>query len=125
VPVPDQGPDPLDAHGEPVEPDGLGEARRRELAEWCRKWTAEGEAPKNLDDALRNTIREEVDRPEQVEPEFENVMRLVRVASVPFMITHEMARRLRILGYSDDAIRHLTPQEAQQILAQGPGATEA
>lgn len=37
-------------------------------------------------------------------------------ASVPFMVTQEMKHRLRLYGYSDDAIRHLTPQQAQEIL---------
>jgi hypothetical protein len=41
-----------------------------------------------------------------------------RVASVPFMLTNEMKRRLRICGYSDEQIAHLTPQQAHEILAQ-------
>jgi hypothetical protein len=64
VAVPDQGPDPLDEHGEPVatapDPAGLGETRRRELAEWCQRWKTEGEDPADLEDALRNTVREEL-----------------------------------------------------------------
>jgi putative DNA primase/helicase len=39
-------------------------------------------------------------------------------ASVPFVLTQEVKHRLRICGYSDDAISHMTPQEAHTILAQ-------
>jgi hypothetical protein len=41
-----------------------------------------------------------------------------RVASVPFMLTQDMKRRLRAHGYSDEEIAHLTPQQANEILAQ-------
>jgi hypothetical protein len=34
------------------------------------------------------------------------------------MITQDMKRRLRALGYSDEAITQLTPQQAHEILAQ-------
>jgi hypothetical protein len=40
------------------------------------------------------------------------------VGSVPFMLTQEVKRRLRIYGYSDEQIAHLTPQQAHQILAE-------
>ena len=38
-------------------------------------------------------------------------------ASVPFMITQDMKRRLRDRGYTNDDIAHLTPQQAHDILA--------
>jgi hypothetical protein len=105
--------------GARVDEPGLSQGRIRELAEW---WAAEGEPPEDLVDALRMTIREEVDHPDQVEPEFERVMRLVRkegtVASVPFMLTQEIKRRLRILGYGDQDVARMTPQQAHAILAQ-------
>jgi hypothetical protein len=41
-----------------------------------------------------------------------------RAASVPFMLTQDMKRRLRAYGYSDEEIAHLTPQRAHEILAQ-------
>ena len=41
-----------------------------------------------------------------------------RAASVPFMLTQDMKRRLRAYGYSDEEIAHLTPQQAHEILAQ-------
>jgi hypothetical protein len=37
--------------------------------------------------------------------------------SVPFMLTNEMRRRLRVCGYSDQDINTLTPQRAWEILA--------
>ena len=40
-----------------------------------------------------------------------------RAASVPFMLTQDMKRRLRAYGYSDEEIAHLTPQQAHEILA--------
>jgi hypothetical protein len=40
------------------------------------------------------------------------------VASVPFMLTKERKRRLRVCGYSDEQIAHMTPQEAHDILEQ-------
>jgi putative DNA primase/helicase len=40
------------------------------------------------------------------------------VASIPFMITHEMKEQLRGRGLSDDQIANLTPQEAHEILDQ-------
>jgi hypothetical protein len=40
------------------------------------------------------------------------------VASVPFMTTQEMKRRLRVCGYSDEQIARMTPQEAHDILGQ-------
>jgi hypothetical protein len=105
--------------GEP----GLSPARHRELAEWCDRWIAEGEDPNDLDDALRMTIREEVDHPDQVDSEFEKVKRLLRkedgtVASVPFMLTQEIKRRLRICGYSEQEIAAMTPQQAHSALGQ-------
>jgi hypothetical protein len=39
-------------------------------------------------------------------------------ASIPFTLTQEVKRRLRICGYSDADIAHLTPQQAHEILAQ-------
>ena len=134
---PDQGPDPLDVHGRPraPQPQPTGEPEpgspdwHRKLAAWCDKWIAEGEDPNDLDDALRMTIREEIADRSQVEAEFEKVKRLVRqqngAASVPFMITQDIKRRLRVCGYSDEQIAALTPQEAHELLArQGwrPGA---
>ena len=41
-----------------------------------------------------------------------------RPLSVPFMLTQYMKRRLRACGYSDEAIAHLTPRRAHEILAQ-------
>jgi putative DNA primase/helicase len=38
------------------------------------------------------------------------------IASIPFMITHAMKDDLRGLGFSDDQIANLTPQEAHEIL---------
>jgi hypothetical protein len=38
------------------------------------------------------------------------------VASVPFMITRHMRNQLHRLGYSDDEIAELTPQEAHDIV---------
>jgi hypothetical protein len=40
------------------------------------------------------------------------------VASVPFMLTQELKRRLRVCGYSDEQIARMTPQEAHNILGQ-------
>jgi hypothetical protein len=101
---------------------GLGEARRKQLAEWRRRWTAEDGSEEEADDALRMTIREEIDHLSQVEVEFEKVMRIVRktekVASVPFMLTQEMKRRLRICGYSDAQIAAMTPEQAHSALGQ-------
>jgi putative DNA primase/helicase len=65
VDVPDQGPDPLDAHGQPTAAPDQG-----------------------------------------------------TVASVPFMLTQEMKRRLRVCGYSDGEIATMTPQRAHDILGQ-------
>ncbi len=39
-----------------------------------------------------------------------------RAASVPFMLTQDMKRRLRAYGYSDEEIAHLTPERAHEIL---------
>ena len=39
-----------------------------------------------------------------------------RKVSVPFMITQEMRMRLRTLKYSNDDIKHLTPEEANDII---------
>ena len=39
-------------------------------------------------------------------------------ASVPFMMTQEIKRRLRICGYSDAQIAGMTPQAAHNILGQ-------
>jgi hypothetical protein len=39
-------------------------------------------------------------------------------ASVPFMLTAAHKVELRALGYGDEQIRHLTPQEGQDIIAQ-------
>ena len=41
-----------------------------------------------------------------------------RAASVPFMLTQDMKRRLRAYGYCDEDIAHLTPQRAHEILAE-------
>jgi hypothetical protein len=41
-----------------------------------------------------------------------------RAASVPFMLTQDMKRRLRAYGYSDAEIAQLTPQQAHEILVQ-------
>jgi hypothetical protein len=102
---------------------GLGEVRRQELLEWCRNWIAQGEPLDELDDALHMTIREEVADLSQVEVEFEKVKLLLRkedgtVASVPFMLTQEIKRRLRICGYSDAEIATMTPQQAHNALGQ-------
>jgi hypothetical protein len=35
---------------------------------------------------------------------------------VPFVITHHMRRELHGLGYSDEAIRSMTPAHAQRLL---------
>jgi hypothetical protein len=37
-------------------------------------------------------------------------------ASVPFMITQAQKARLRDLGYSDEAISAMTPEEAHRLL---------
>jgi hypothetical protein len=110
--------------GEP----GLGAERHHQLAEWRGRWLAEGEDPNDLDDALRATIREEVADLSLVEAELEQVKRLMRkgngtgsvsrTASVPFMLTHELKKRLRICGYSEAEITAMTPQQAHAILAQ-------
>jgi putative DNA primase/helicase len=102
---------------------GVGETRRTQLIEWCRNWIAQGEPLEELADALRMTIREEIDDPDQVEAELEKVKQLLQpqaatVASVPFMITQEMKRRLRICGYSDAQIAAMTPQQAHSALGQ-------
>ena len=80
VEVPEQLPDPLDQHGAPVTaaPAGLGETRHHELAEWCRRWEADGEDPADLLDALRSTIREEADAGVDVEREVAAVLAIVR-----------------------------------------------
>jgi hypothetical protein len=84
VAVPEQPPDTLDEHGAPVderqaEPGpGLGEVRHHELAKWCRRWEAEGEDPADLEDALRNTVREEVDAGVDIEREVAAVIAIVR-----------------------------------------------
>jgi hypothetical protein len=39
------------------------------------------------------------------------------IASVPFMLTQDMKRQLRACGYAEEAIAHLTPQQAHEILA--------
>jgi putative DNA primase/helicase len=44
-----------------------------------------------------------------------------RAASVPFMLTQDMKRRLRAYDYSDEEIAHLTPQQAHEILAKEEG----
>jgi hypothetical protein len=40
------------------------------------------------------------------------------VASVPFMLTKELKRRLRVCGYGDEQISRMTPEEAHHILGQ-------
>jgi hypothetical protein len=40
-------------------------------------------------------------------------------ASMPFMVTQDMKHRLRALGYSNEQIAHLKPEQANEILAQG------
>ena len=42
------------------------------------------------------------------------------MASVPFMVTSEMRRKLRGLGYTDESIDRMTPKQAQEILRQLP-----
>jgi Protein of unknown function (DUF3631) len=76
VKVPDMGPDALDEHGEPVTAVALGfaEDRCRELAASCRRWKAEGEDPADLEDALRNTVREEVDADVDVEAIVQHIL---------------------------------------------------
>jgi RecA-family ATPase len=39
------------------------------------------------------------------------------VASVPFMMTHAQKRELGLLGYSDEQILEMTPQQGQDIIA--------
>jgi uncharacterized protein DUF3631 len=88
VAVPDPGLDPLGEHGEPVDEhqpkaaSGLGDARDRELAEWCHRWEAEGEDPADLEDALRMTVREELASPDEaaVEAEVQIILAMVRDA---------------------------------------------
>jgi hypothetical protein len=36
-------------------------------------------------------------------------------ASIPFMITRAQRARLRDLGYSDEAVSTMTPEEAQRL----------
>jgi hypothetical protein len=43
-------------------------------------------------------------------------------ASVPLMITKRMGLELKGLGYSEDAIRAMTPEEAHEVLSLGKGA---
>jgi hypothetical protein len=85
VEVPEQPPDRLDEHGVPVatqdqgksyQPDPGSPDWHRKLADWRRKWIADGEKPEDVDDAVRATIREEIDDPSQVEIEFARVMAL-------------------------------------------------
>jgi hypothetical protein len=83
VAVPDMGPDPLGEHGEAVTEaeaaSGLGGTRHCELAASCGRWMAdEGLNPADVIDALRNTIREEVDAGVDVEREVAAVMAIVR-----------------------------------------------
>jgi len=42
----------------------------------------------------------------------------VQSAAVSFMITRVQRERLRALGYSDEAISTMTPEEAHQIVEQ-------
>jgi len=39
-----------------------------------------------------------------------------KVASVPVMITQRMRWTLRKIGYPDSSIRHLTPQDAWELI---------
>jgi hypothetical protein len=39
---------------------------------------------------------------------------------IPFLMTQEIRERLLTLGYADDAIRNLTPQQANEIVAARP-----
>jgi hypothetical protein len=100
-----------------------------------------------LDRDLRRTLAERGVFPEFIEIEFERVMQVVfavpsqararplsgtspgtvdprgasgasGAASVPFMLTLDMKRRLRAYDYSDEEIAHLTPQQAHEILAE-------
>jgi len=87
VEVPDQGPDPLDAHGAPLgatnggpEP-GLSRRRIRELADWYsdenhRRYNDGTLDTAALDDELRDILLEEV-FPEHVEIEFKRVIDVV------------------------------------------------
>jgi putative DNA primase/helicase len=56
---------------------GLTQERRAELAEWRRRWIADGQKPEDLDDNLRFIIREEIDDQSRVEAEFERIMKMV------------------------------------------------
>jgi len=42
-----------------------------------------------------------------------------QTAQVPFMITQAQKQQLRDLGYSEDAIRNMTPQQSLDVLAAG------
>jgi hypothetical protein len=64
--------------------------------------------PLSEDEAVRN-LR---DHEERIAP-----LGAPRVASVPFMVTQDMKRRLRARGLSDEEITCLTPQQAWDILA--------
>jgi len=85
VAMPEQPPDTLDEHGQLLAATngntegGLTQERRAELAEWRCKWITDGEKPNDVDDALRMMIREELDDPNQVEVEFERVMKVFAV----------------------------------------------
>jgi hypothetical protein len=43
---------------------------------------------------------------------------------IPFMVTQDMKRRLRLLGYTDDQIADMRPDEAHKILV-GQGSRPA
>jgi hypothetical protein len=75
VTVAEPPPDPLDEHGAPLA--AMSEDRRRELIDWYRKWTAEGEDPKDLEDALRMILREEVASPKEAEAAFQQIMEAI------------------------------------------------
>jgi hypothetical protein len=89
VEVPDQGPDPLDEHGEPraagnapPSPSPLMPGRARELHAWSLDWAANQQAKEldvstaTLEAELRIILREEV-APDEVEAAIKQVMNLV------------------------------------------------
>lgn len=48
-----------------------------------------------------------------------------KAAQMPFMITNAQKQQLRELGYTDEAIRNMTPQRSLDILAAGAKAPPA
>ena len=45
--------------------------------------------------------------------------RVLKKASIPIMITNQMRIDLLMLGYSNNEMKHLTPQECWQIIEKG------